>query len=103
MRFQSATYRNITTSPQFNEFYSYTYNHNFPSGSITLPLITSTEIGATFLITNVSTISLDVYTSDSQTIYSSTSSSSSISFSHGQGSILTAIQDSSSSYGWVMI
>jgi hypothetical protein len=80
---------------------------NGSSLTATLPLVSNTNVGIQFIITNTnSSSSLTVETSGlSQTIYSSTgASASSKTLNAGHSQIFTAIQTiSASTYGWSMV
>jgi hypothetical protein len=76
-----------------------------PFGAI-LPIVSATNVGTQFIITNVNANNLGVSTSSSQSIYSSTGAPSSLSrvLAEGNSRIFTAIQTTgSSTYGWSMV
>ena len=71
----------------------------------TLPLVSVTNVGRQFIITNVAVVGLTVASSGSQLIYYNVGSSSSTSRTLGPGhsQILTAIRSGVSTYGWSMV
>jgi len=100
----STTYHTNSLTLNNNSTYSNTFNVS-TSPSCTFPLADSSNVGIQFLITNVNSSSLTIYTTSSQPIYSSTAPSSSTTrtLSQYNSQIFTSIQIGTSSYGWSMV
>jgi len=96
----SSTSQTLTSSSNTIQ----TFNNT--SLTATLPVVSSTNVGIQFIITNTSAGSLSVTSSSSQLIYSSTGSASATSriLGTGHSQIFTAIQTTNATtYGWSMV
>ena len=95
--FTTAT--NITTSSA----YANTYN----GGTLTVNLFTvdATNVGLSYLITNINATNLTVGATGGQTIYSSTGAAALTprALNTGHSQIFTALQVGASTYGWSMV
>ena len=88
-------------------YYSFTVDATGAAAAIELPLITATNLGVQYLITNINiTNALDIISQTSQNIYgggTAPSTSKPNIVTANQPRLLTAIQVASANYGWSMI
>lgn len=99
----SATIHTTNQTLGLTSKYSNTFNAT--NLTTTLPVVSSSTVGVSFLITNINSSALTVNSSSSQNIYASTgvASSTSRSLNQGHARIFTAIQIGASTYGWAMV
>jgi hypothetical protein len=84
---------------------SYANSFNGTTLTATLPVVSSTNVGTQFLITNTNAGSMTVNSSSSQSIYSTgTATATSRTLTTGNSQIFTAIRTTNSStFGWSMV
>jgi hypothetical protein len=94
-----------TTSTTLTDTSKVIQTYNGTTLVSTLPVVSATNVGIQFVITNTNGGPMTVNSSSSQNIYSSTGAASATTraLATGHSHIFTAIQSGASAYGWSMV